>query len=192
MKIIIVRHGETEENAADIIQGQSHGTLSKKGIKQAKKVGERLKDEKINVIYTSDLKRAVDTAKEIHKHHKEIPLIKRKEIREMDYGKLQDKQKDEINYYYHKENDPNYFKKNNVESFESVYNRVNTFLQEIIKKHKDENVLIVSHAITIKAIMLVLNNNNDEIEEIPKKKNAGVSVFENGKFTEINSTKHLD
>lgn len=39
MKIIIIRHGETEENAAGIIQGQSHGTLSKKGIEQAKKVG---------------------------------------------------------------------------------------------------------------------------------------------------------
>ena len=193
MKIIIIRHGETEENAAGIIQGQSHGTLSKKGIEQARKVGERLKDEKIDVIYSSDLERALNTAKEIHKHHPTIPLSKRKEIIEMYYGDLQDKQKDEINYYYHKENDPDYFKKNNVESIESLYERVKKFLDEIQKKHKEETIVIVSHAATIKAIMLVLNKmEHNEIEKIPKKKNTGVSVYENGKFTEINSTKHLD
>lgn len=193
MKIIIVRHGETKENVAEVIQGQSHGTLSKAGLEQAKKVGDRLKNEKIDVIYTSDLKRALNTAKEIHKHHPKIPLIKRKEIREMDYGNLQGKQKEEINYYYHKENDPDYFKKNNVESFESVYNRVNKFLQEIMKKHKEENMVIVSHAVTIKAIILVLNNKKyNEIETILKKKNAGISVFENGKFTKMDCTKHLE
>lgn len=193
MKIIIVRHGETEENAAGIIQGQSHGKLSKNGIEQVKRVGERLKDEKIDYIYTSDLKRAVDTAKEIHKYHKEIPLIKRKEIREMDYGKLQDKQKDEINYYYHKENDPDYFKKNNVESLESVYNRIKKFLEEIMEKHKDKNVVIVSHAMTLKIIFLFLNKKQlSKINEVPKNKNTSISVFENGKFTKIDCTKHLE
>lgn len=193
MKIIIVRHGETKENAAGIIQGQSHGKLSKNGIEQVKRVGERLKDEKIDYIYTSDLKRAVDTAKEIHKYHKEIPLIKRKEIREMDYGKLQDKQKDEINYYYHKENDPDYFKKNNVESLESVYNRIKKFLEEIMEKHKDKNVVIVSHAMTLKIIFLFLNKKQlSKINEVPKNKNTSISVFENGKFTKIDCTKHLE
>jgi broad specificity phosphatase PhoE len=193
MKIIIIRHGETEENAAVIIQGQSHGTLSKKGIEQAKKVGGKLRDEKIDVIYTSDLERAFNTAKEIHKHHPTIPLIERKEIREMYWGNLQDKQKDEINFYYHKENDPDYFKKNNVESLESIYDRAKKFIEEIKEKHKEETIVIVSHGGTIKAIMLVLNKMEyNEIEKIPNKKNTGVSVYENGKFTEIDCTKHLE
>lgn len=198
MKLIIVRHGETEENAAGIIQGQSHGTLSKEGIKQAQLVGERLKNEKIDFIYTSDLERALNTAKEIHKHHPEIPLIKRKEIREMHFGKLQDKQKDEINYYFHKENDPDYFKKNNVESLESAYGRVNKFLEEIKEKHKEETVVIVSHGDIIKVIFMVLKNIKiHEVDLISHKKNlikknTGVSIFENGKFTIINCAKHLD
>lgn len=193
MKIIIIRHGETEENAAGIIQGQSHGTLSKKGIEQAKKVGGKLRDEKIDVIYTSDLERAFNTAKEIHKHHPTIPLIERKEIREMYWGNLQDKQKDEINFYYHKENDPDYFKKNNVESLESVYNRIKKFLEEIMEKHKDKNVVIVSHAMTLKIIFLFLNKKQlSKINEVPKNKNTSISVYENGKFTEIDCTKHLE
>ncbi|MBW2970484.1 histidine phosphatase family protein, partial [Candidatus Woesearchaeota archaeon] len=53
MKLIIVRHGQTIENAKKICQGQSLGTLSEKGIKQAKKIGERLKNEKIDKIYVS-------------------------------------------------------------------------------------------------------------------------------------------
>ena len=65
MKLIITRHGETEENKAGIIQGHLPGHLSEAGIEQAKKVAFRLKDEKINFIYSSDLDRAADTAKEI-------------------------------------------------------------------------------------------------------------------------------
>ncbi len=193
MKLIIVRHGETKQNAVGIIQGQSHGELSKKGIEQAKKLGGRLKNEKINCMYTSDLKRAFDTAKLISKHHPKIPLIKRKEIREIDFGDLQNKQKDKIDYYYHKENDPDYYKKNNVESLKKIYNRAKKFIDEITEKHKGETIVIVSHAGIIKSIILVLNKRKyNEINNLPDIKNTGVSVFENDKFTILNSTKHLE
>jgi len=56
-RLIFVRHGETEENKAKIVQGQKHGKLSEEGLEQAKKVAERLKDEKIDFIYSSDLDR---------------------------------------------------------------------------------------------------------------------------------------
>ncbi|GBE19836.1 glucosyl-3-phosphoglycerate phosphatase [archaeon BMS3Abin17] len=69
MKLILVRHGETEENKRREIMGQKQGTLSSLGIEQAKKVAQRLKDEKIDYIFSSDLARASDTAKEIHKFH---------------------------------------------------------------------------------------------------------------------------
>lgn len=74
MKLIITRHGETEENKAGIIQGYLPGHLSKTGIEQAKKVVLRLKDEKIDFIYSSDLDRAANTAKEIAKFHPDVPI----------------------------------------------------------------------------------------------------------------------
>lgn len=70
MKLIIVRHGETEENASEIIQGHSLGKLSKKGIEQSKKLALRLKGEKIDMIFSSDLERAKDTIKEVARFHK--------------------------------------------------------------------------------------------------------------------------
>lgn len=56
MRLILVRHGETKDNDAGILQGQLHGELNKSGIEQAEKVAVRLKNEKIDFIFTSDLK----------------------------------------------------------------------------------------------------------------------------------------
>lgn len=82
MRLIITRHGETEENTAGIIQGHLPGKLSDRGIAQAKKVALRLKNEKIDAIYSSDLARTSDTAKEIAKFHPTIPIEFVKELRE--------------------------------------------------------------------------------------------------------------
>jgi len=57
MRLILVRHGETEENVAKITQGHMPSKLTKQGIEQAKKLALRLKDEKIDKIFVSDLKR---------------------------------------------------------------------------------------------------------------------------------------
>lgn len=82
MKIYLVRHGESEANAKGIHQGQKIDTsLSKNGLEQAKKIAERLKDEDFEIIYSSDLKRAYETAKEIAKFHN-IKIIKDKRLRE--------------------------------------------------------------------------------------------------------------
>ncbi|MEJ2267962.1 MAG: histidine phosphatase family protein [Nanoarchaeota archaeon] len=82
MKLIIVRHGETEENLKKIWQGHLQGKLTKKGIEQAKKLANRLKDEKLDVIFSSDLDRASDTAKEIAKFHSEVPIYLVEDLRE--------------------------------------------------------------------------------------------------------------
>lgn len=82
MRLIITRHGETLENMEGIVQGHMHGTLSKKGIEQAEKLAKALKDEQIDYIYSSDLKRASDTAREISKFHKNVPFQLTKDLRE--------------------------------------------------------------------------------------------------------------
>ncbi len=81
MRLILVRHWETEENKRREVQGHKHGKLSSLGIKQAKRVAQRLKKEKINFIFSSDLARASDTAKEIHKFHPKTPIKFVKELR---------------------------------------------------------------------------------------------------------------
>lgn len=58
-KIYIIRHGETEENRQEIIQGQLDTALNKVGIEQAERVAESLRAVPFDVAYTSDLSRAV-------------------------------------------------------------------------------------------------------------------------------------
>ncbi|KAJ1498012.1 hypothetical protein HMI56_005256, partial [Coelomomyces lativittatus] len=83
LKLILVRHAESTINALRprIVQGQSDPPLTELGKKQAYFLAHRLSKLNINCIYTSDLQRAVDTAKMIAEHHKK-PILKDKRLRE--------------------------------------------------------------------------------------------------------------
>ena len=89
MRLILVCHGETEENKAGILQGWLPGKLTSLGIKQAQQLAKRLKWLRINVTYSSDLARCVDTAKEILKFHPKTELFLDKRIRERNLGEFQ-------------------------------------------------------------------------------------------------------
>jgi len=62
MKLVIVRHGETEWNVQHKVMGQLDSPLTSKGIRQAKAIGDRLRRLKFTSLYSSDLGRAVQTA----------------------------------------------------------------------------------------------------------------------------------
>jgi broad specificity phosphatase PhoE len=80
MKIIMVRHGETVENTKHIIMGHRHGTLSRKGRAQARAVARKLRNQRIDVIFSSDLGRARETAKQIARYHR-VPVVYTKALR---------------------------------------------------------------------------------------------------------------
>jgi len=98
MKLILVRHGETEENKKGILQGHLPGKLTELGRDQAKKLALRLKDEKIDAIFSSDLARASDTTREIAKYHPNVPLFFVEELREKNQGSLTGKSIKEIDW----------------------------------------------------------------------------------------------
>ena len=91
MRIILVRHGETEENAAGIIQGHLPGTLSARGREQAYLLGVHLRDHEITHVYSSDLTRARDTAAEIIRRHPGVPVTYLTGLRERYLGSWQGK-----------------------------------------------------------------------------------------------------
>ena len=67
--LYLVRHGETVDNANQIMQGQTQGELNENGIQQAQEVCETWKDRQIDVVIASDLKRSIDTARIIAEPH---------------------------------------------------------------------------------------------------------------------------
>jgi broad specificity phosphatase PhoE len=178
MKLIITRHGETEENKSGIMQGHLPGKLSATGIEQAKKIALRLKDEKIDYIFSSDLARASDTAKEIAKYHKHVPIKFTAELRERHLGDFQGKK--ESDFCKDPKNYKNIFiEPKNGEPMKELYARAKNFLQRIVSKYKDKTVLFVGHAVINKALIAVIQGKKSEdIWDIENPRNTEVNTFE--------------
>lgn len=178
MRLLLIRHGETVENQKGITQGHIGGTLSKKGIKQAKLLAKRLSDIKINLIFTSDLRRARDTAKEIAKFHPESKFIKDKRLRERNFGIYNGKprgwafekvwQKDSFSY-----------KPPEGESFRDVIKRVKNFYKEVLKNCSDKTVLVVAHGGTILFLTRRILGRplEDPVESTELQKNTAITDF---------------
>ena len=98
MKLVLTRHGRTEENDAGILQGHLPGKLSEKGLLQAQKVALRLRDEAFDFVYSSDLARAADTTKEILKYHPSVPVEFTQELREIYLGEWQGRLKKDLGF----------------------------------------------------------------------------------------------
>jgi broad specificity phosphatase PhoE len=146
MRIFLIRHGQTDGNKKELIQGWLDMGLNATGIKQAKLLAKRLKNEKIDVFYSSDLKRAVLTTEEIKKYHPGKPWIKTPLLRERKFGLFEGI---EIKKYYE------VIKSYNIESYEfrppfgesygDVLKRAANFFKQIYWKHKNQSVVVVAH-----------------------------------------------
>jgi len=197
MKLIITRHGETIENQKEIIQGHMPGKLSEKGMGEAKKVALRLKDEKIDYIYSSDLARAADTAKEIAKFHPKVPIEFVKELRERKLGELEGKCKKDVGLVGDKWSIVNIHSEG-IESGEEMFNRAKRFLDKTIKKHHKGTVLFVCHGGIKKALVCAITGKKSEDMPLTQNfKNTSVSIFEidkkgDHKIYVLNCIKHLD
>ena len=101
MKITYFVHGTTTDNEQDLATGWLPGELSELGKKQAKELGSLVSNKHFDVIFCSDLKRAVDSAELGFSDKYEI--IQDKRLRECDYGNLAGKSakefKDDMNKY---------------------------------------------------------------------------------------------
>lgn len=162
MKLLITRHGETEWNAIQRYQGQSDIPLNQAGIRQAEQIAKRLSKEKIGIIYTSDLSRAVDTAEAIIKFQDPAALlVKDPRWRELSFGSWEGLDHAQINADYHAEVTNWYADQLNVsppngETLLQLAARVASALEELKIKYKDETVLIVSHSGAIQTLLCLV------------------------------------
>lgn len=148
MVIYFVRHGETEWNKRKILQGHKDSSLTLKGRENAEKLGKILRNKNIEIIYTSDLGRCVQTAEIINKYLK-VKLIKTKKLRERDFGFLNGRPNKEVEKTLNL-SDPNE-KAPKGESFNQLKNRIINFIKSL-KKKKSEAVLLITHGGALRAI----------------------------------------
>lgn len=184
MKIILTRHWETKETKNGILQWHLPWKLTDLWKEQAKKLSEILLEEKIDIIFTSDLKRSFDTAN-IIKTGRNIDLVLTKQIRERTFWIYDWKEKNKIWFY----TDPSKFDfPQNWESFEDVYNRAYGFIKYLYKNYFGKNILIVSHDDIWKCLFWVITwKNIENIQKIKSMKKASITILniDNNYNTEV-------
>ena len=187
-RMMFVRHGESEGNKVHAFLGHSDAPLSDKGHEQAERTAEYLKNEKIDIFYSSDLKRAYQTGCHIAEKHGMTP-IPDENLREIfagkwEWGKFTDLW----------EKFPVTFKKwcedignshpDGGEEVSHLYDRVIAEVWKIAKENMGKTVLITSHATPIRALRTYWEGLPcGDMKEFPWASNASVSVcdyFEDG------------
>ncbi|OGH19768.1 MAG: hypothetical protein A3D74_02335 [Candidatus Levybacteria bacterium RIFCSPHIGHO2_02_FULL_37_13] len=185
--LILIRHGESLWNAKGVWTGLTDISLSEKGKEEARTAGASLKNTKIDIAFTSALKRAKETLSEIKKtlNLNSLPTIESKALNERDYGYLTGKNKWEIE----KEVGDKMFLKirrgwntpiKNGETLKDVYERVVPYYQTVISpKLKDgKNVLIVAHGNSLRALVKYLENISDHGVETLEIATGEIYVYE--------------
>lgn len=183
MRLIIVRHGESEWNRIHRYQGQLDAPLSELGLRQAEALAQRLKAERLDQIYTSPLQRAALTAKAIAAYHPNVPFAEADALLEIHHGEWQGKFADEIREKYADglrewREHPTRSQMPGGESFSNVLKRTLDFKEELCKRHGGGTVLVSTHDVVVKILVAdALGMNMDRINRIWVT-NASISVIE--------------
>ena len=196
MKIILTRHGETIENREGRFMGHLPGKLSEKGLEQAKLLALRLKEEKIDKIFSSDLARASDTTNEVAKFHPDIPLEFTERIRERFLGEIQGVRKIDLGLDP-KELIAGRIESNDGETQEKMFNRAKEFVDNLKQNCPEETILIIAHnGINLALTTKILEKPFEEYLTAEPQDNCAVTIFEFDKnkkpsLSLFNCTKHL-
>jgi broad specificity phosphatase PhoE len=180
MHLVLVRHGETEENVRLISQGHTDGKLTDLGYTQIKNVAERLSGRKFDAAYTSDLKRCTETARIISEKNPNIIFTETISARERNNGEFQgmyykDIPWDSIEGTWFTRRPPG------GESIQDLYNRAQNLLHDLREKHDGETVLLVTHGGFIRVIYAIIENKTgEELSDVVK-----YSIVENTSISEI-------
>ncbi len=199
VKLFLIRHGQSEWNKLNMIQGQKNTILTDLGKEQALSLGNRLINEDIDIIYTSDLSRAYTTAKIISDIiHK--PLVASELLREINFGPWEGLSIEEIQKKYNFEysiwlKEPQSLNMKGAETLQILQERVMKYINYIIDENKGKNIAVVSHGATLKALILGLLDIDISHYKNISLKNVSLSIIEfrdyNRVLTSLNDISHL-
>lgn len=198
MEIYIIRHGKTPWNVDRRLQGGTDIELNQDGIDLAMKTGEGLKSVDFDVVYSSPLKRALDTAKLIV-GDRDIPIITDERLREINFGEMEGgygmKLKDDpsspfYNFFHH----PEKYNIGTGETFESVMNRTAEFLIEVVepKENDYKRIMIVGHGAMNKGLQChMLGHGVEDYWKGDLQHNCAFNIYElkDGKYTLLENNK---
>lgn len=178
MKVWITRHGQTDLNKKQLMQGVYDEPLNETGIAQAEETRKKIGDMKFDAVYCSPLKRAKKTAMIIGGVSEE-ELIVDPRIIEINFGKYEKKSYKKLGpfmtlYWMLPEIIP---APKTVEPVSSMVKRSRSFIEDL-KKEDYENVLVVCHGGIIRALCGVLENRRNGIKWRPRPQNCEIRKYE--------------
>ncbi len=197
MRLYFVRHGETDYNKVGRVQGRLDIDMNLIGFKQALFLRNRLAKLEFDYVFSSPLKRAVDTASEVIRD-RDVVIYKMAELTDTDYGEWQGQLRSALmkRFKMSVEDFSSILANRGGETSADVYERMLLFLDEISELTAD-NILVVTHSgIIFSAIKMALNYPQEQ--RLPMKLgNCGITILENdnkGKWIvrTINDTSHLE
>ncbi|PKM94752.1 MAG: hypothetical protein CVU84_09575 [Firmicutes bacterium HGW-Firmicutes-1] len=157
MKLILIRHGESEGNKNQEIYGWTDYPLTNKGLEQVKKMTAYLQHQVFHRLYTSPLIRAKYIAEQITQHINGLSIIEDPQLKEMNYGIFEGQTKEVVLLKYNQEYNlfMSQYETYSIPSGEGYFefqNRVLSFLEKSLPG-KDETFVIVTHGGVIREIL---------------------------------------
>jgi len=185
INIYIARHGETTWNVEGKIQGRSDPDLSPKGYAQSLGLLEQLKERPLSAIYTSTLKRSVVTAQPIA-NHLGLPIKKQPELDEIAFGilegKLLFKFDEELKSEWERFKDHRFtYHIPGGENYTDVSSRIKPFMENTLRNHEGQEVLIVGHRVVNRLLIgMLLESPLEKVLEIEQTNDCLYLIQKNG------------
>lgn len=184
MRLILIRHGETDLNKNGAFQGTSDLELSREGREQVRRLGERMKMVEIERIISSPKRRAYQTAMAVAKHH-DIAVELDDRLMEVDFGDWEGKvlgemcrDGDEDAILYRDER--NFYPIPGEGSLNRARWRIGSFIDELKLKYweTDKTIVLVGHAAIFRLAMFHLLDMGNNFYRKFAPSNAGITVFQ--------------
>jgi len=199
-RFFIVRHGETFWNIDGRTQGHGDSKLTEDGIKQAQRLAKKLLKYDIDYIYSSDLGRTIQTSEMISNTlNKKVEY--KEQLREINFGKwegltIQEIKRDYPDVYTVWRNKPHKALIPEGENLYKLKQRLLDCINELNKKHENSNIVLVSHGMSIKVLLLsLLESELSNIYRI-KQDNTALNIVEFRNYGPVimktNDTIHLE
>lgn len=168
----ILRHGKARSNEQRFLScwpEKTYNPVTETGRKEIDKIIPILKNEKIDLIFSSDLPRTKQTAEMVAEALK-LKTKFDKRLREIQFGILNRKPEDELNKFY--KNRKQRFIKRPLggENYRDIKKRTESFLKAVDKKYKNKKILIVSHGASLFSLQAMVKGLSERQEIIYKKK----------------------
>jgi len=180
LKLHFIRHGETEWNVENRLQGSLDSPLTKRGREAVKELKKQTDCIKWRAVYASPSGRAIETASLLTDIDK---IVRDERLKEMNLDKFEGLTWDEVKlmneqqyyYYWHA---PDKFSLPYAETFLEVEDRVRHFLKDIKETYSYGNVMIVTHGVIIKIAEMIINQQKLAfLWERPHVKGASITAF---------------